>query len=113
MMAEEELFDLLVPPGVPRKMIYDVVENYDVEVVRRPQKLAFANMDGDERTAGIPRQTGRLSKRCRLTFSRGKSLSASNPFLNASSPGRRLIGLPALFISMLHATGRFTLWCRS
>ncbi|NQS79337.1 MAG: hypothetical protein HQQ74_11705 [Methanoculleus bourgensis] len=49
MMAEEELFDLLVPPGVPRKMIYDVVENYDVEVVRRPQKLAFANMDGDAR----------------------------------------------------------------
>ncbi|WP_292521191.1 hypothetical protein [Methanoculleus sp.] len=48
-MAEEELFDLLVPPGVPRKMIYDVVEKYDVEVVRRPQKLSFANMDGDAR----------------------------------------------------------------
>jgi hypothetical protein len=48
-MAEEELFDLLVPPGVPRKMIYDVVEKYDVEVVRRPQKLSFANMDGDMR----------------------------------------------------------------
>jgi len=49
MMAEEELFDLLVPPGVPRKMLYDVVEKYDVEVVRRPQKLSFANMDGDSR----------------------------------------------------------------
>lgn len=48
-MAEEELFDLLVPPGVPRKMIYDVVEKYDVEVVRRQQKLSFANMDGDMR----------------------------------------------------------------
>ncbi|MDV2482285.1 hypothetical protein F8E02_09795 [Methanoculleus sp. Wushi-C6] len=48
-MAEEELFDLLVPPGVPRKMIYDVVEKYDVEVVRRQQKLSFANMDGDSR----------------------------------------------------------------
>ncbi|NLM29871.1 MAG: hypothetical protein GX216_05510 [Methanomicrobiales archaeon] len=48
-MAEEELFDLLVPPGVPRKMLYDVVEKYDVEVVRRPQKLSFANMDGDTR----------------------------------------------------------------
>jgi hypothetical protein len=48
-MAEEELFDLLVPPGVPRKMIYDVVEKYDVEVVRRPQKMSFANMDGDMR----------------------------------------------------------------
>ena len=49
MMAEEELFALLVPPGVPRKMLYDVVEKYDVEVVRRPQKLSFANMDGDSR----------------------------------------------------------------
>ncbi|HOB18981.1 MAG TPA: hypothetical protein PKK74_09900 [Candidatus Methanoculleus thermohydrogenotrophicum] len=49
MMAEEELFDLVVPPGVPRKMIYDVVEKYDVEVVRKPQRLSFANMDGDVR----------------------------------------------------------------
>ncbi len=48
-MAEEELYDMLVPPGVPRKMIYDVVEKYDVEVVRRPQKMSFANMDGDAR----------------------------------------------------------------
>lgn len=45
----EELFDLLIPPGVPRKMIYDVIEKYDVEVVRRPQKMAFANMDGEAR----------------------------------------------------------------
>ena len=49
MMAEEELYDMLVPPGVPRKMIYDVVEKYDVEVVQRPQKLSFANMDEDVR----------------------------------------------------------------
>ncbi len=49
MMAEEELYDMLIPPGVPRKMIYDVVERYDVEVVQRPQKLSFANMDGDIR----------------------------------------------------------------
>ncbi|HOI13953.1 MAG TPA: hypothetical protein PLG75_08845 [Methanoculleus sp.] len=48
-MAEEELYDMLVPPGVPRKMIYDIVEKYDVEVVRRPQKISFANMDGDTR----------------------------------------------------------------
>jgi hypothetical protein len=49
MAEEEQLYDMLVPPGVPRKMIYDVVEKYDVEVVRRPQKLSFANMDGDIR----------------------------------------------------------------
>ncbi len=48
-MAEEELFDLLVPPGVPRKMIYDVAEKFDVEVVRRQRKMSFANMDGDMR----------------------------------------------------------------
>ena len=49
MMAEEELFDLVVPPGVPRKMLYDIIEKYDEEIVRRPQKLSFANMDGDTR----------------------------------------------------------------
>ncbi|ABN56931.1 MULTISPECIES: hypothetical protein [Methanoculleus] len=48
-MAEEELYDMLVPPGVPRRMIYDVAEKYDVEVVRRQQRLSFANMDGDAR----------------------------------------------------------------
>ncbi|KLK87580.1 hypothetical protein SZ63_09755 [Methanoculleus sediminis] len=48
-MAEEELYDMLVPPGVPRKMIYDIAEKYDVEVVRRQQRLSFANMDGDAR----------------------------------------------------------------
>ncbi|BBL67941.1 hypothetical protein L21_1155 [Methanoculleus chikugoensis] len=48
-MAEEELYDMLVPPGVPRKMIYDVAEKFDVEVVRRQQRLSFANMDGDAR----------------------------------------------------------------
>ncbi len=39
----------LFPPGVPRKMIYDVAEKFDVEVVRRQQRLSFANMDGDAR----------------------------------------------------------------
>ena len=48
-MAEEELYDMLVPPGVPRKMIYDIAEKFDVEVVRRQQKMSFANMDGDAR----------------------------------------------------------------
>ncbi len=45
----EEKFDLLVPPGVPRKIIYDIKEKFDVEIVHRPQKLYFANMDGDAR----------------------------------------------------------------
>jgi hypothetical protein len=47
--AEEQKFDLLIPPGVPRKIIFDIVEKYDVEVVSRKEKLFFANMEGDER----------------------------------------------------------------
>lgn len=45
----EEKFDLIVPPGVPRKMIYDISEQYDVEVVMRKRQLYFANMEGDTR----------------------------------------------------------------
>jgi hypothetical protein len=48
-MAEEELFDLVIPPGVPRSILMDVVKQFDVEVVKRPQKLHFANMDGEAR----------------------------------------------------------------
>jgi hypothetical protein len=48
-MEEEQLFDIIIPPGVPRKMIYDVVEKFDVEVVKRSQRLSFANMDKDLR----------------------------------------------------------------
>ena len=42
-------FDLIIPPGVPRSMIYAINENYDVEVVTRKRQLHFANMDGDTR----------------------------------------------------------------
>ncbi|MGD0533848.1 MAG: hypothetical protein ABR999_00195 [Methanoregula sp.] len=46
---EESLFDVIIPPGVPRSVIFDVVKKFDVEVVERKEKLSFANMDGDER----------------------------------------------------------------
>ncbi|MGA2161806.1 MAG: hypothetical protein ABSG28_06390 [Methanoregula sp.] len=46
---EEPLYDVLIPPGVPRSVIFDVTKKFDVEVVERKQKLSFANMDGDER----------------------------------------------------------------
>ncbi|MEN6396213.1 MAG: hypothetical protein ABFC78_07005 [Methanoregula sp.] len=46
---EEPLFDVLIPPGVPRSVILDVIKKFDVEVVGRKEKLTFANMDGDER----------------------------------------------------------------
>jgi len=40
---------MIIPPGVPRKMLYDVIAKFDVEVVKRPQRVSFANMDGDLR----------------------------------------------------------------
>ncbi|MDD1679750.1 MAG: hypothetical protein LUO93_11280 [Methanomicrobiales archaeon] len=53
-MAEEgeeqkELFDVLIPPGVPRTIIVAVLRKYDVTLVKRTEKLNFANMDGTER----------------------------------------------------------------
>jgi len=47
--TKEELYDLLIPPGVPRKIISDIMKNYDVELVSRKERLYFANMTGDER----------------------------------------------------------------
>ncbi len=49
-LAEEpELYDVLIPPGVPRTIIMDVLKKYDVELVKRKEKMNFANMDGTER----------------------------------------------------------------
>lgn len=45
----EELFDLLIPPGVPRSIIADIIKRFDVQLVERKQRLHFANMNGDER----------------------------------------------------------------
>jgi len=49
MADEEQLYDVLVPPGVPRKIIIDIAKKFDVKVVERKEKLSFANMEGDER----------------------------------------------------------------
>jgi len=48
-MAEEELFDLVIPPGVPRSVIRTILQKYDVELVERSQPLYYANMSGDIR----------------------------------------------------------------
>lgn len=45
----DDKFDLIIPPGVPRSMIYEINEQYDVEVVMRKRQLYFANMEGDTR----------------------------------------------------------------
>lgn len=47
--TREELFDLLVPPGVPRTIIGETLKQFDVQLIERKQRLHFANMDGDER----------------------------------------------------------------
>jgi len=46
---EEQLFDLLITPGVPLKIITDITQKFDVQVVARKERLYFANMEGDER----------------------------------------------------------------
>jgi hypothetical protein len=45
----EELFDLLIPPGVPSKLIIEITQKFDLEVVERKERMYFANMEGDER----------------------------------------------------------------
>ncbi len=49
MAEEEKLYDVLIPPGVPQKLIIEISKKFDVTVVERKEKIRFANMDGDER----------------------------------------------------------------
>ena len=49
MSNEEQLFDIIVPPGVPQKIILDISTKFDVEVIDRREKIKFANMEGHER----------------------------------------------------------------
>ena len=48
-ITDEPLYDVIVPPGVPRKLIIEIPKKFDVKVVERKEKLKFANMEGDER----------------------------------------------------------------
>lgn len=47
--TDEQLYDILIPPGVPQKIIVDITKKFKVKVVERKEKLSFANMEGDER----------------------------------------------------------------
>ena len=49
MAEEEKLYDILIPPGVPQKLIVEISKKFDVTVVERKEKIKFANMEGDER----------------------------------------------------------------
>jgi hypothetical protein len=49
MPDEEPLYDIIIPPGVPQKLIVDISKKFDVTVVDRREKIKFANMEGDER----------------------------------------------------------------
>lgn len=46
---EEQLFDVLIPPGVPQKLIIEISQKFNVKVVERLEPLKFANMEGDKR----------------------------------------------------------------
>ena len=48
-MEEEQYYDLVFPPGTPRTIIREIINNFDVELVERGEQLSFANMDGDVR----------------------------------------------------------------
>ncbi|MDD1717988.1 MAG: hypothetical protein LUO88_02820 [Methanoregulaceae archaeon] len=43
------MYDLIIPPGVPKTIIIEISKKFEVELVVRKEKLHFANMDGDER----------------------------------------------------------------
>lgn len=49
MEEQAELYDIIIPPGVPRSIITDVVKKFDIELADRRERISFANMDGDER----------------------------------------------------------------
>lgn len=49
MPDDEQLYDIIIPPGVPQKLILDISRKFDVTVVDRKEKIKFANMEGDER----------------------------------------------------------------
>ena len=49
MTDEEPLYDIIIPPGVPQKLIVDISKKFEVTVVDRREKIKFANMEGDER----------------------------------------------------------------
>jgi hypothetical protein len=48
-MAEEEDFDLVIPPGCPRTVIRDLIQQFDVELVEVTRTFNYANMENDER----------------------------------------------------------------
>jgi len=49
MPDEEPLYDIIIPPGTPQKLIVDISKKFDITVVERKEKIKFANMEGDER----------------------------------------------------------------
>jgi hypothetical protein len=46
---EEQLYDIVIPPGVPQKLIIEIPKKFKVKVVERKEILKFANMEGEER----------------------------------------------------------------
>lgn len=48
--TETELYDVVIPPGVPQKVLVEIVKRWpNAEVIDSRHQLFFANMEGDER----------------------------------------------------------------
>lgn len=47
---ETELYDVVIPPGVPQKVFMEIIERWPgAMLVESRHQLFFANMDGEER----------------------------------------------------------------
>ena len=55
--ATPQLYDLVFPPGTPRSIIRDIINQFDVQLIDAPERLTFANMDGDVRNLIAARGT--------------------------------------------------------
>lgn len=49
-MTETELYDVVIPPGVPVSIFQEIADRFpQAKVVESRHRLFFANMEGDER----------------------------------------------------------------
>ncbi|HIH92911.1 TPA: hypothetical protein HA338_02345 [Methanosarcina acetivorans] len=47
-MGDEELYDLIIPPGTVVSIIYDIVEEFELEPITRKMPVSIANSEERE-----------------------------------------------------------------
>jgi hypothetical protein len=47
-MDDDELYDLIIPPGVSKSIIEDVLRNFDVDIVEREMRIVYAVGEQDD-----------------------------------------------------------------